>query len=337
MNEHTDPILQVESLKVIFEGNYGAVKAVNDVSFSIRKGESVALVGESGCGKSVTALSIMGLLATRGKKTTQGKILFKGENLLKNTEQKMLKLRGEQIGMIFQDPMTSLNPLMRIGDQIAEVMVIHWKLKRREALEKAIALIRAVGIPHPEEIARDFPHQLSGGMRQRIMIAIAMACEPDMLIADEPTTALDVTIQAQILALIDRLIKEKGMSLLLITHDLGIVAESCERVMVMYAGRIVETASTKELFEHPQHPYTLGLMRAIPRLNEETDRLYSIPGTVPTNINMPDGCTFAPRCAHICERCMHEMPPLKEVMPGHFARCWLVQQDRAGIQNDTEA
>ncbi|MGI6084037.1 MAG: ABC transporter ATP-binding protein [Acetivibrionales bacterium] len=320
-----EALLSVKNLKVSFFGEYGEVKAVNDISFDIYKGESVGLVGKSGCGKSVTSLSIMGLLQTPARKQVTGEIIYGGINLLELNEKEMLKLRGKDIGMIFQDPMTSLNPLMKIGEQIAEALTIHFDIIRKEALKKSVELIKAVGIPRAEEIANDYPHQLSGGMRQRIMIAIAMACEPKMLIADEPTTALDVTIQAQIMALIKELIEKKQMSMLLITHDLGVVAESCDRVIVMYAGHIVEEADISEIFDNPVHPYTKGLLKAIPRLDEGTEKLYSIPGTVPNNLNMPIGCPFAPRCDCVSDKCMDQNPQKVECSPGHFVKCWGVK------------
>jgi len=320
-----NPLLEVKDLKVYFHTDQGLVKSVDGVRFSIGRGESVALVGESGCGKSVTSLTIMRLVPTPPGEIVQGEVLFEGKNLLELPEKEMTKHRGNQISMIFQEPMTSLNPLIKIGDQIGEVLQIHKKAGRKEAFRKSVELLGEVGISRPEEVAQSYPHQLSGGMRQRVMIAMAIACGPKLLIADEPTTALDVTIQAQILDLIRRLKDELNMSLLMISHDLGVVADMCERVMVMYAGKIVEEADVRELFRNPKHPYTAGLMRSIPQLDQETKRLYSIPGNVPTPKDMPRGCAFAPRCEHASARCFEEAPPLAPVGRGHLAACWMNQ------------
>jgi len=322
-------LLEVNDLKVHFHTDHGLVKSVDGVRFSIGRGESVALVGESGCGKSVTSLSIMRLIPTPPGEIVQGEIRFEGTNLLELPEKEMTKYRGNQISMIFQEPMTSLNPLIKIGDQIGEVLRIHKKMGRREAFRRSVELLGEVGISRPEEVAHGYPHQLSGGMRQRVMIAMAVACGPKLLIADEPTTALDVTIQAQILDLIRRLKDELGMSLLMISHDLGIVAETCERVMVMYAGKIVEEADVRELFRNPKHPYTAGLMRSIPQLDQESRRLYSIPGNVPTPRDMPKGCAFAPRCEHATRRCFEEPPSLVQVGEGHRAACWISREQHA--------
>jgi len=320
-----NPLLEVKDLKVYFHTDQGLVKSVDGVRFSIGRGESVALVGESGCGKSVTSLTIMRLVPTPPGEIVQGEVLFEGKNLLELPEKEMTKHRGNQISMIFQEPMTSLNPLIKIGDQIGEVLQIHKKAGRKEAFRKSVELLGEVGISRPEEVAQSYPHQLSGGMRQRVMIAMAIACGPKLLIADEPTTALDVTIQAQILDLIRRLKDELNMSLLMISHDLGVVADMCERVMVMYAGKIVEEADVRELFRNPKNPYTAGLMRSIPQLDQETKRLYSIPGNVPTPKDMPRGCAFAPRCEHASARCFEEAPPLAPVGRGHLAACWMNQ------------
>ncbi|OUN01124.1 MAG: peptide ABC transporter ATP-binding protein [Paenibacillaceae bacterium ZCTH02-B3] len=320
-----NPLLEVKDLKVYFHTDQGLVKSVDGIRFSIGRGESVALVGESGCGKSVTSLTIMRLVPTPPGEIVQGEVLFEGKNLLELPEKEMTKHRGNQISMIFQEPMTSLNPLIKIGDQIGEVLQIHKKAGRKEAFRKSVELLGEAGISRPEEVAQSYPHQLSGGMRQRVMIAMAIACGPKLLIADEPTTALDVTIQAQILDLIRRLKDELNMSLLMISHDLGVVADMCERVMVMYAGKIVEEADVRELFRNPKHPYTAGLMRSIPQLDQETKRLYSIPGNVPTPKDMPRGCAFAPRCEHASARCFEEAPPLAPVGRGHLAACWMNQ------------
>jgi peptide/nickel transport system ATP-binding protein/oligopeptide transport system ATP-binding protein len=318
------PLLQVEHLVTSFHTDRGTVKAVDDVSFSVDAGKTLALVGESGCGKSVTALSIMRLIPVPPGKITSGRILFDGTDLLRLSESEMRRVRGNKISMIFQEPMTSLNPVFRVGDQIAEVLELHEKLSRKEALDRAVDLLRMVGIPSPETRIRDYPHQMSGGMRQRVMIAMALACNPRLLIADEPTTALDVTIQAQILELMDELRRTTGTAVLLITHDLGVVAETAEHVVVMYAGRVVEEAPVRELFHHPMHPYTQGLLRSIPSLvHEEKRRLEAIPGVVPSLLALPVGCKFNDRCGFVMPRCHEEEPPLMALQPGHSVRCWL--------------
>ncbi|WP_448384407.1 ABC transporter ATP-binding protein [Desulfosoma sp.] len=318
------PLLQVEHLVTSFHTDRGTVKAVDDVSFSVDAGKTLALVGESGCGKSVTALSIMRLIPVPPGKITSGRILFDGTDLLRLSESEMRRVRGNKISMIFQEPMTSLNPVFRVGDQIAEVLELHEKLSRKEALDRAVDLLRMVGIPSPETRLRDYPHQMSGGMRQRVMIAMALACNPRLLIADEPTTALDVTIQAQILELMDALRRTTGTAVLLITHDLGVVAETAEHVVVMYAGRILEEAPVRELFHHPMHPYTQGLLRSIPSLvHEEKRRLEAIPGVVPSLLALPVGCKFNDRCRFVMPRCHEEEPPLMALQPGHSVRCWL--------------
>jgi len=318
------PLLQVEHLVTSFHTDRGTVKAVDDVSFSVDAGKTLALVGESGCGKSVTALSIMRLIPVPPGKITSGRILFDGTDLLRLSESEMRRVRGNKISMIFQEPMTSLNPVFRVGDQIAEVLELHEKLSRKEALDRAVDLLRMVGIPSPETRLRDYPHQMSGGMRQRVMIAMALACNPRLLIADEPTTALDVTIQAQILELMDELRRTTGTAVLLITHDLGVVAETAEHVVVMYAGRVVEEAPVRELFHHPMHPYTQGLLRSIPSLvHEEKRRLEAIPGVVPSLLALPVGCKFNDRCGFVMPRCHEEEPPLMALQPEHSVRCWL--------------
>lgn len=319
-------LLEVNNLKTEFQLKHGIVTAVDDMSFSIDKGEILAIVGESGSGKSVTSLSIMGLLQPPGK-TTQGEILFKGEDLMKKSNTEMQKVRGDQISMIFQEPMTSLNPVYRIKDQIMESILTHMKLSKKEALERTLQMLEIVGIPSPKERANDYPHQMSGGMRQRVMIAMAIACNPELLIADEPTTALDVTIQAQILDLLYHMREKFNMAVLLITHDLGVVSEAADRVIVMYCGQIVEEADVKSLFAKPLHPYTLGLLKSIPRLEDESSEpLYMIRGMVPDPMHMPQGCPFSDRCDQCMERCKREMPELIE-KDGHRVRCFLYQEE----------
>ena len=321
-------LLKVNNLQTHFPTRAGLVKAVDDVSFYLDEGELLGLVGESGCGKSITALSIMRLIAPPGK-IVGGSIEFKGEELKEASENRMRELRGNDLAMIFQDPMTSLNPVYTVGEQIAEALRLHQKLNRNQAESAAIAAMREVAIPAPESRFRDYPHQLSGGMRQRIMIAMALACNPELLIADEPTTALDVTIQAQILELIDDLRRTRKLAVLLITHDLGVVAEVADRVCVMYTGKIVEESSVDEIFEQPKHPYTQGLLRSVPRLRgigeaKET-RLPTIEGTVPSPTHLPDGCHFAPRCEFRMEKCTHGEIPLYQIHRGTSARCVLYE------------
>lgn len=303
-------LLEVEHLNTEFTTRRGKVRAIRDVSFSIDKGEILALVGESGSGKSVTSLSIMGLLASNGKVVEGSKIMFDGVNLLDLSERKMQNIRGNSISMIFQEPMTSLNPIFTVGDQILESIQLHTKLSKKEAHEKLLDIMDTVGIPNPAKRIKDYPHQMSGGMRQRIMIAMAMACQPKLLIADEPTTALDVTIQAQILDLIYRMREQFNISVLLITHDLGVVAEAADRVAVMYCGRIVEEGTTNEILTDPKHPYSLGLLKSIPRLDEQSERLFMIPGMVPPPEEVPEGCAFADRCDHACDQCRAQLPEL---------------------------
>jgi peptide/nickel transport system ATP-binding protein len=321
-----DTVLDVKNLRTVFFTNSGLFKAVDDVSFSVRRGETLAIVGESGCGKSVTALSIMRLVPDPPGRIVGGSVELEGTDLLGLDEDKMRTIRGNRISMIFQEPMTSLNPVMRIGDQITETVRLHRTMTRKEAWEQAVEMLRLVRIPVPERRAQEYPHQLSGGMRQRVMIALAMACNPTLLIADEPTTALDVTIQAQILALILDLQKELGMGLVLITHDLGVVAQTAQRVIVMYAGKKVEEADVETLFANPRHPYTRGLMASMPAvaaLGTNTDtRLTEIPGMVPSLTNLPKGCAFAPRCELAIARCREEYPPLQAFGAGHLAACW---------------
>jgi peptide/nickel transport system ATP-binding protein len=321
-----DLMLDIQGLKTHFYTEDGVVKAVDGVDLYIKRGETLGVVGESGCGKSVTSLSIMRLVAPPGK-ITEGKIMFDGKNLLDLPEKDMTKIRGNRISMIFQQPTSCLNPVFKIGDQIAEVLNIHQSLGREAGWKRSIELLRMVGIPEPAKRANAYPHEISGGQAQRVMIAMALACVPELLIADEPTTALDVTIQAQIIDLMRDLREKTGTSILMITHDLGVVAEMCERVVVMYAGQVVEQADVKELFANPLHPYTKGLIGSIPILGQIRDRLDVIPGTVPNLLNPPPGCRFEPRC-QICEgiareRCKVELPPLREIKPGHWVRTWL--------------
>ena len=321
-----DTVLDVKNLRTVFFTNSGLFKAVDDVSFSVRRGETLAIVGESGCGKSVTALSIMRLVPDPPGRIVGGSVALEGTDLLGLDEDRMRAVRGNRISMIFQEPMTSLNPVMRIGDQITEAVQLHRTMTRKEAWERAVEMLRLVRIPVPERRAQEYPHQLSGGMRQRAMIAMALTCRPALLIADEPTTALDVTIQAQILALILDLQKELGMGLVLITHDLGVVAQTAQRVIVMYAGKKVEEADVDTLFANPRHPYTRGLMASMPAvvsLGTNTDtRLTEIPGMVPSLSNLPKGCAFAPRCELAIARCREEYPPLQAWGAGHLAACW---------------
>lgn len=317
-------LLEVRNLKTYFATRKGEVRSVDDVSFTVQLGETLSLVGESGCGKSVTALSIMRLLSSPGR-IVGGEVLFEGRNLLKLSEKEMRAISGDDIAMIFQDPMTSLNPVLTVGEQIAEAIRLHRKVSKREAWSQAIEGMRDVAIPSPETRAKSYPHEMSGGMRQRVMIAMALACDPKLLIADEPTTALDVTIQAQILDLLKELREKRNLALLLITHDLGVVAETADRVAVMYAGKIVEEASVAELFSRPRHPYTEGLLRAVPRLDEKRQgrmlRLQTIEGTVPNPLELPPGCRFAPRCPHAKDKCREGEIPLMNLGAEHLSRC----------------
>ncbi len=310
MNKRGDVILSVKNLKTYFDTEYGVVKAVDDISFDVHRGEVLGIVGESGSGKSVTNLSLLRLVPTPPGRVAGGQIFFEGKNLLEGDEEDIRLIRGGNISMIFQDPMTSLNPLLRISLQIAEALQLHHGLSKKEAVAKAVELLKAIGIPDAESRAHDYPHQFSGGMRQRVMIAMAISCSPDILIADEPTTALDVTIQAQILDLIKGLSDKNTMSVILITHDLGVVAGICDSVCVMYAGRIVEKAGVDELFRDPKHPYTIGLLDSIPRIDAAgRQRLYSIPGAPPNLVNLPAGCPFYPRCEKGMDVCMRAFPP----------------------------
>jgi len=321
MNE---PLLEIKDLQVNFYSNDQDINVINGINLYINKGESLGIVGESGSGKSVTSLSIMGLLPQNGR-VNKGSIRFKDKDIVKLSKAQLRDIRGKEISMIFQEPMTSLNPVYTIGSQIIEMIKTHRKISKREARKRAIDMLRLVGIPRAEEIVDEYPHQLSGGMRQRVMIAMAMSLNPDLLIADEPTTALDVTIQAQILDLMRKLQNELNMSIILITHDLGVVAEMCDRVAVMYAGEIIEEADIETLFENPKHPYTVGLIESIPKLDDEKEYLYSIPGTVPSPQDMPSGCRFAPRCNKTNERCFHQVPPTFKVDGQSKVRCWLYE------------
>ena len=317
-------LLEVKHLRTeFFSSKKSSVTAVDDVSFDIKKGEIVGLVGESGCGKSVTSLSIMQLLKDTPGKVTNGEVIFQGRNLLDASKKEMLDIRGDKMSMIFQEPMSSLNPSMRIDKQMIEGIRLHTPLTKAEARKKAADILSQVGIPDPQRVLKNYPHQLSGGMSQRVMIAMAMSCEPDLLIADEPTTALDVTIQAQILELMKKIQQDKGMSILLITHDLGVVAEMCSRVIVMYAGKIVEEAPVEILFANPTHPYTQGLIASVPKLGSGVKVLPSIPGSVPYLSAMPKGCRFAPRCKYATEKCHQEQPELLSVGEKQKCRCWL--------------
>jgi len=318
-------LLVVKNLKTHFFTHEGTVKAVDGISFSLNKGETLGLVGESGCGKSVSSLSIMRLIPDPPGKIVDGEIWFEGKNLLKLNLKKMRDIRGKKISMIFQEPMTSLDPVFTIGSEIMETIQLHQGLKKEQARKRAINILKIVGIPDPEVRINNYPHQLSGGMRQRAMIAMALSCNPKLLIADEPTTALDVTIQAQILRLINNLKKEFGTSILLITHDLGVIAEMCEYVAVMYAGHIVEYTDVNTLFSNPLHPYTLGLNKSIPRMDTEVERLDTIKGLVPNLLDLPPGCPFYPRCDYRLKKCLQEMPELIEVENRHLVKCHLVE------------
>jgi oligopeptide/dipeptide ABC transporter ATP-binding protein len=318
-------ILVVDNLATHFFTDKGVVKAVDGNSFVLREGETLGIVGESGCGKSITAMSILNLIEKPGKIVT-GSIKFNGEELVGISDKKMRTYRGNEISMIFQEPMTSLNPVFRVGEQIGESLILHQNMSKKEAHNRAIELLQLVGIPRAEKIVRDYPHQLSGGMRQRVMIAMALACNPKILIADEPTTALDVTIQAQILSLMNDLQKKTNTAIMLITHDLGVVAQMATDVLVMYSGKIVESASAIEIFHNPKHPYTIGLLESIPNLDEDRPRLNSIEGVVPNPFHLPEGCYFAPRCKHVMDRCLVEQPEDVVVGDDHITKCFLYSQ-----------
>lgn len=314
-------LLEVKDLKTYFYTDAGIGKAVDGVSFSVDRGKVLGIVGESGCGKSVTSLSIMRLVDPATGRYEGGSILFDGKDILKLSEKEMRSLRGNKISMIFQEPMTSLNPVFTIGYQIEESLILHKEMDKKQARDRAIELLELVGIPEAQKRVDEYPHQMSGGMRQRVMIAMALAGEPELLIADEPTTALDVTIQAQILDLLKSLQKKLNMSIIIITHDLGVIAEMADEVAVMYAGDIVEKAKTQELFDDPRHPYTIGLMNSIPDVNEEVERLHTLEGLVPSLYDMPQGCHFAPRCQFACPECEKERIPLIDLKDGRQVRC----------------
>jgi oligopeptide/dipeptide ABC transporter ATP-binding protein len=321
-------ILEIKGLKTQFFTEDGIVRAVDGIDLVVKRGEVLGLVGESGCGKSVTSLSVMRLISPPGR-VVEGQVILSGEDLLKLPESRMQEIRGNRISMIFQQPQSCLNPVFRVGEQITEVLMIHQDTGKDVAQQRAVELLSMVGIPEPEARAQSFPHELSGGMAQRVMIAMALACVPELLIADEPTTALDVTIQAQILDLMRNLGSQMEMSIILITHDLGVVAEMCDRVDVMYAGRIVEEADVVELFQEPKHPYTQALIGSTPVLGEADKELTTIPGSVPNLIDLPPGCKFAPRCRARVENeleiCTQEEPALKKIAPDHMVRCWLYE------------
>ena len=321
------PILEVKGLKTVFHTEEGTVHAVDGLDFTLHENETLAIVGESGCGKSVASLSILRLIASPPGEIVSGQILYKGQDLLKLTKKEMVALRGNEISMIFQEPMTSLNPVFTIGYQLMDPFIFHKKCKKEEAAKLALEMLKKVGIPSPENVMHYYPHQLSGGMRQRVMIAMALACEPSILIADEPTTALDVTIQAQILELIANLKDKENTSVILITHDLGIVAQIAQNIMVMYAGQCIEYAPTKTLFENPLHPYTRGLLKSIPNVSQKVDMLYSIKGTVPDSISYPPGCRFYDRCEENAPMCRECTQALLEVEAGHWVRCCKVQKE----------
>ena len=324
-----DIILQVKNLRTYFKTDAGVVKAVDGVNYELKKGEVLGVVGESGSGKSVTSLSIMKLIPSPPGEIVDGEIIFDGRDLLKLSEKELQKVRGDRVSMIFQDPMTSLNPFLRISTQLMETIQLHQGLDKEAAKAKAIEMLTLVGIPAPEKRVDNYPHQFSGGMRQRVMIAMALSCNPEVLIADEPTTALDVTIQAQILDLIKELSNKLNTAVIMITHDLGVVAGMCDRIAVMYAGKVVENASNDDIFNDPKHPYTEGLIKSVPRLDKaNSQRLYSIEGQPPNVIDLPECCPFHPRCEKVMEKCKNSYPPEVEVSPGRTVRCWLYEGDK---------
>ena len=324
--DQREVVLEVKDLCVTFNTVEGTVNAINHLNYTLHKGEKLGIVGESGSGKSVSSLGIMKLIPNPPGKITQGQIIYKGMDLVGKTEKEMQSLRGNEISMIFQEPMTSLNPIIKCGSQIAESLTLHHGLNKKEAMAEAINMMRAVGIANPEARAHEYPHQMSGGMRQRVMIAMALACKPQILIADEPTTALDVTIQAQILDLIRELNEEMGTSILFITHDLGVVSELCDTVIVMYTGRIVEQAPVDELFRDPKHPYTIGLMNAIPRITKDRPPLQTIEGAVPNPTERIEGCSFWPRCPYATEKCKSAEPPVIDLTENRKVKCWRYAQ-----------
>ena len=332
-DERPEFLLSVEGLKTHFFSRSGVVKAVDGITYDVREGETLAIVGESGCGKSVGALSIMRLVASPPGRIVDGHVLFDGMDLLEMSEQQMRTIRGNRIAMIFQEPMTSLNPVLTIGKQITESLQLHLKMEGGEAERRAVELLDMVGIPDASSRLKQYPHQFSGGMRQRVMIAMAMSCNPKLLIADEPTTALDVTIQAQILELIKDISQQLGTAVIIITHNLGVVARYADRVNVMYAGKIIERGTALDIYENPQHPYTQGLLESVPRLDESRKtRLESIEGAPPDLMDLPAGCAFRPRCRYAVDRCAEEVPPLMPVADGHTAACWATAGAEQGVQ-----
>lgn len=326
MENTNNNILEIKNLHTYFYTDSGVIKSVDGVDIELREGSTLGIVGESGSGKSVTALSVMGLLMGTTGKVAEGEILFEGRDLTKLDDEERRKMRGEKISMIFQEPMTSLNPVMKIGDQITECILMHNNISKQEAWDKAVEMLKLTGVPRVERMMKEYPFQLSGGQRQRVMIAMALVCKPKILIADEPTTALDVTIQAQILDLMENLKQKTGTSILFITHDLGVVAEVCDDVVVMYSGRVVEKGDVRSIFASPSHPYTRGLLASIPKLGECAEELESIPGNVPNPKYMPQGCKFAPRCSCAFDKCREEEPGFYDVGEGHMSRCWLCEK-----------
>jgi oligopeptide/dipeptide ABC transporter ATP-binding protein len=322
IERNQEPLVQIKGLKTYFYTEEGVVPAIDGVDFEVRRGETLAIVGESGSGKSVTSLSIMRLIPSPPGKIVEGEVIFNGESLLTKTEAQMRQIRGNKISMIFQEPMTSLNPVYRVGDQIAESLKLHQGMKPKQALKEAVRLLEVVGIPEAERRVKQYPHELSGGMRQRVMIAIALACNPELLIADEPTTALDVTIQNQILHLMKQLKEKTNTSIILITHDLGVVAEIADRVVVMYAGQVVEQGDVFTIFENPKHPYTVGLLESMPSHKKRTGKLKTIEGVVPNPLHLPAGCRFAPRCDYATDLCRSEIPELLNTGEEETVRCW---------------
>ena len=326
MENTNNNILEIKNLHTYFYTDSGVIKSVDGVDIELREGTTLGIVGESGSGKSVTALSVMGLLMGTTGKVAEGEILFEGRDLTKLDDEERRKMRGEKISMIFQEPMTSLNPVMKIGDQITECILMHNSISKQEAWDRAVEMLKLTGVPRVERMMKEYPFQLSGGQRQRVMIAMALVCKPKILIADEPTTALDVTIQAQILDLMENLKQKTGTSILFITHDLGVVAEVCDDVVVMYSGRVVEKGDVKSIFANPSHPYTKGLLASIPKLGACAEELESIPGNVPNPKYMPQGCKFAPRCSCAFDKCREEEPGFYDVGGGHMSRCWLCEK-----------
>lgn len=326
MENTNNNILEIKNLHTYFYTDSGVIKSVDGVDIELREGTTLGIVGESGSGKSVTALSVMGLLMGTTGKVAEGEILFEGRDLTKLDDEERRKMRGEKISMIFQEPMTSLNPVMKIGDQITECILMHNNISKQEAWDKAVEMLKLTGVPRVERMMKEYPFQLSGGQRQRVMIAMALVCKPKILIADEPTTALDVTIQAQILDLMENLKQKTGTSILFITHDLGVAAEVCDDVVVMYSGRVVEKGDVRSIFASPSHPYTRGLLASIPKLGECAEELESIPGNVPNPKYMPQGCKFAPRCSCAFDKCREEEPGFYDVGEGHMSRCWLCEK-----------